>query len=307
MEEAIKLFIQENKNLLNNDLDPFLEKANRELTPNQVILLKEVLHDATIDFLGNLFNRKEKLDCSFGDFKATIYSVQQNSIMSLESLRELLLNHCTKVAVDLANQRIMLVVENERSPEQIFENEKLKNLFELYSNKTLEKAKNGVFEDFIHFITYHTVEKLGIKPIKEMIDWWKNKEIEDGYSLLGYYCNHAVYLCDKLIKERADNLTEEYAEYLFGEEQIDLTQAKENLYNLLYKKVFTHEFGHLVFDWVGETNREQKEKQANYFSSYINDGTIDKFIKEFTRRQPAVYHDPYLMGDVRADTLYKKI
>ena len=59
MEEAIKLFIKENKNLLDNDLESFLGKANRELTPNQVILLKERLHDATIDFLGNLFDKKE--------------------------------------------------------------------------------------------------------------------------------------------------------------------------------------------------------------------------------------------------------
>ena len=63
--------------------------------------------------------------------------------------------------------------------------------------------------------------------------------------------------------------------------------------------------GHLVFDWVGTKDREKQEKQANYFSSYINDGEMDDFIKEFTRRQPKEYRNPYLKGDTRAEDLYK--
>ena len=99
MEEVFKQFIKKNQDLINNDINQALEKANRELTLNQVILLKEILHDATIDFLGNLFDKKEKLAHSFGNFIVTIYSDKQNTTMNLEGLREILLNHSTKVAV----------------------------------------------------------------------------------------------------------------------------------------------------------------------------------------------------------------
>jgi hypothetical protein len=74
---------------------------------------------------------------------------------------------------------------------------------------------------------------------------------------------------------------------------------------LLMEKVLTHEFGHLVFKWTNQQDRYIQEKQANYFSSYINDGKIDGFIVDFTRRQPVEYHNPYLIGDKHADELYK--
>ncbi len=77
------------------------------------------------------------------------------------------------------------------------------------------------------------------------------------------------------------------------------------MFNLLYEKVFTHEFGHLVFDWVESTQREKREKQANYFSSYITDGKIDEFILWVTRQQPKEYNNPYLKGNLKAEDLYK--
>ena len=187
----------------------------------------------------------------------------------------------------------------------------LKDLFKKYSDKTLEKAKSGDFKDLIHFVAYHTIEKIGIKPKDEMVRLRKEiyKKIEEDKEkpeiekivkteALGCYVPNekAVYLCDELIKETAQ---------VNSDDNIDILSPQGCLYHTIYKKVFTHEFGHLVFDWVNSKNREIKEKQANYFSSYIIDGEIDEFIKEFTKIQPVEYHNPYLKGDNRVKNLYE--
>ena len=251
--------------------------------------------------------------------------------ITLESVRDYLLSKVVRFAVNYGKEKIIIVEIGDRQRD-IFEDnkqkERLKDLFDKYSDKTLEKAKSGDFKDLIHFVAYHTIEKTGVKPKEEMVrlrkEIYKNIEefnkdytwVEESFNtlkqdkekleiekieiieLLGCYVSKekAVYLCDELIKETAQ---------VNSDDQIDILSPQGCLYHTIYKKVFTHEFGHLVFDWVNSKNREIKEKQANYFSSYITDGEIDEFIKEFTKNQPTEYHNPYLKGNNRAKNLYE--
>ena len=118
-----------------------------------------------------------------------------------------------------------------------------------------------------------------------------------------------IWLCESLIKECADKLLDEYMQKLFPNSILsknDVNTARLSMEKLLFEKVLTHEFGHLVFKWTNQKDRAIEEKKANYFSSYINDGKLDGFIADFTRRQPVEYHNPYLLGDRCADELYKR-
>ena len=86
-------------------------------------------------------------------------------------------------------------------------------------------------------------------------------------------------------------------------------KIRDILFDFNHEKVFNNYNIDTLFEKFKYTlNRNSvadKEKQANYFSSYINDGTMDKFIKDFTKKQPKEYHNPYLKGDTRAEELYK--
>lgn len=181
-------------------------------------------------------------------------------------------------------------------------------MFEQYSNKTREKAEKGDFKDLIHFIMYHSVEKICEKDKEEMIRWRREKQEKENPSrseLLGCFTNNQVWLCGELIENKAKEVAKEYAVKLWGELKTNCVLLEKSIIELLYEKVFTHEFGHLVFDWTNAPKGEIREKQANYFSSYITDGEKDGFIVDFTKCQPKEYHNPYLIGDSRADNLYK--
>lgn len=323
----VKTFFENHKHerYLFDDVEVLIQVAKKELTQNNVLLLMEVLYNAKISFKEDCFSDKKCSVLTPYSKQIRLYSEKEYKNIELNDLKNLLLKNSVDVAFSVTGECV-LIIDLGQKGEEIFNKdeheEKLKTLFGAYSEKLFEKTKSGDIKDLIHFVAYHTIKKIGIKPKEEMIIWWEeyNKHTENRENvddlildnsktvkseLLGYYCNKEVYLCDELIREHARSLAEEFMGYCFGEEKPDLEKATENIYNLLYKNVFTHEMGHLVFDWVGTKDRKKQEKQANYFSSYINDGEIDDFIKEFTRRQPKEYRNPYLKGDKRAEDLYK--
>ena len=256
-ESKLKNFIKENISLIDEETEEawnelFKKLKNNALTNDFIVALVEV----GICFSPLKCYRTEKdgfYNCNNNDEK-----------LSLEEMRAKLLKDNNAIGVDYKNEKIYIVtIEENKNERNLFEENKqktkLEELFNKYSEKTLRKAEEGGFEDLIHFVLYHTIKKIGIKDKKDMIEWWKKKNgkienkdyMPDALEMLGYYCNNEVYLCDELIRKAADSLAKEYTSYLFGVEKLNLEKPKNKLYDLLYEKVFTHEFGHLVFDWVG--------------------------------------------------------
>lgn len=319
-----KKFIEDNINLINNNEWKAVFSLVKEHDNHFVNEFVEMMDSAKIGFLGLDVYKYNKAKNEFQNY--------DGQPIELDELRLFLLKHRVCVPIDYETEKIIIIGLEVRDSKPICETPRLAKLFNDYSKNTLEKAKSGNFKDLIHFATYHTIERIGLKKEDDMIEYrWreissdkaylselsgldltnvdlndntllsiKNKFIEkcnnkdlERSQLLGYYSNKEVYLCDELIKEKASLASPS-----------DLKKQAE-FFEQLYKKVFTHEMGHLVFDWVGSKNKEKQEKQANYFSSYINDGTMDKFIKDFTKKQPKEYRNPYLKGDTRAEELYK--
>ena len=324
----LRRFIEENDDLIDN-------ATNKESWKEVFYLVKEHDNHFVNEFIEMIDSARVEL-CGLDVYK---YNKDKDEFQNydgqpieLDKLKLFLLKHRVCVSIDYKTQKIIILGIEERNSNLICETPRLYKLFKQYSNITLEKAKSGNFKDLIHFVTFHSIEKIGLKSVDDMIEhrwgeicvdktylsklsgldltsvdlnenillpikkafiekcYYKDSEL---YQRLGYYSNNEVYLCDNLIKQVASMSSPS-----------DLKKQSE-FFEQLYKKVFTHEMGHLVFDWVWTKDREKQEKQANYFSSYINDGEIDDFIKKFTRRQPKEYRNPYLKGDTRAEELYK--
>lgn len=258
-------------------------------------------------------------------WKRTGVSLITNDIYKL---KEDLINFQVKVVVDYKGEKIKVFFINKKI-EAICENSEQKMYFDKFSEKTLEKAKNGGFKDLLHFINYHTIEKIKYVQEPEMRQLWlrideqliindkenglrideltndKENEKKNELRLLGFYREKNVYLCRDLIDIRAGVLQKTYEKELCCKCKNEFDLLYKSMFDLLYTKVFTHEFGHLVFDWVGTKDRVKAEKQANYFSSYITDGEIDEFILWFTKQQPKEYKDPYLIGNSKVEALYR--
>ena len=329
MNKKVKDFLLNHRDIINGlpvTWDEVYDCAKKELNTNEILYFALRLWAVDIYFewknlknididLGDDLEDFEIFGCCFRNktlvFKKLIkgedgkYCYETVKNFGLEKVRDFLLDNDVRVVVNNDDKEIFLIKLRKRNMETIWENNKQKKLFKEFSDKTLKKAKSGNFCDLIPFIEYHTIDKIVTKPKEEMENFRRTKEDSSVISILGCYCNNQVWLCDELIKKTANELTEEFAGYLYGKERTNLRKEKAKMKALLYKKVFTHEFGHRAFDWVCSTNREIKEKQANYFSSYITNGEIDDFILEMTRRQPEYYQNPYLKGDSRATSLYE--
>lgn len=302
-------FIEKNIGLIEQNTKGGLKKVfhlAKEHGNHFVNEFVELMDSVQIDYLGLDVYKYDKDKNSFYHEKIS---------KELEDIREFLLKHNVCISINIEDEKIIIVGVEQRNSNPICENPRLAKLFKQYSNITLEKAKSYNFKDLIHLVAYHSVNMICAKHEEDMrefrIDQYitekgDNAEIDykpDILDKLGCFNrkNNEIWLCDELIQNTAKELSKEYGEKLFG----DSSLSYELIEDLLYEKVFTHEFGHLVFDWVGTKNREKKEKQANYFSSYITDGSLDVFISDFTRRQPKEYHNQYLKGDKRAEDLYK--
>lgn len=327
----VEEFIKENIDLIeaNKWEEVFLKvkKENNKLI-NEFIYIIDTsdIHFSKLDISKKITNKFYKYTRDEKEFQN-----DSGQPLELDKLKLFLLKHRVCISIDYEAEKIIVVGIEVRNSNLICETPRLYKLFKQYSNITLEKAKGGGFKDLIHFITFHSIEKIGLKSVDDMIEhrwgelcsdkkylsklskldltsvdlnenillpikksfiekcYYKDLEL---YQRLGYYSNNEVYLCDNLIKQVASMSSPS-----------DLKKQSES-FEQLYKKVFTHEMGHLVFDWVGTKVREKQEKQANYFSSCINDGAMDKFIKDFTKKQPKEYRNPYLKGDTRAEELY---
>ncbi len=300
------------------------EKAiEHRLSRVEIIRLCRMIKDEGFYLDNNFLKEKgvediELTGCKLGGF----IHIYANKALRIElpqteqELRKLFLQYRFDLDVYYEEKEIDVLFVKKRKAD-IWEDKKQKEQFEMYSTITLQKAETKDFHDLLHFVAYHSVHKICNKSKEEMCRFrmmqykkqlgdeadplWRPIQSE----LLGYYEKDKVYLCPELIEKTADDLAKKYFGSLLGNEQIDLTEPNKAMQQLLYKKVFIHEFGHLVFDWAQAKDREVREKQANYFSSYITDGALDEFISDFTRKQPKEYHVPYLKGDKRAQNLYK--
>jgi hypothetical protein len=320
MTEELKTFVKSNKQLLNANTkeswEALLLKAKNESNKlvNDFIAMIDgaKIKSFGLDVYKYAKDKKEFQDCN-------------GQSIELSEIKLFLLKHKVCLSVTIEDEKIIIVGIEERTPDLIWENPRLANLFERYSNITLEKAKGGDFKDLIHFVEYHTLRKIRqknkedieniYKEIEETREEEEEKEssVNKGQRELDYLgcfvpalCE--IWLCGSLIKETANKLADEYMQKLFPNSSLlknDIEAAQLSMAKLLLEKVLTHEFGHLVFKWTNQQDGYIQEKQANYFSSYINDGKIDGFIVDFTRRQPVEYHNPYLIGDKHADELYK--
>ena len=312
------------KNFIENHID-HIEKNEWDevfssMANDMVVEFIQVLNKADVDFLSknqynlnNIFVRSTN-GCDISNVK----------LDSLESLQKLLLSHRVRIGVDYANEIITIIVFDQ-TKDPWGDNAKQAELFDYYSRKTFQKAKNGSFKDIIHFVMYHAIDKICLKPKRDIekqvqLDSSKNHFVEndsdspnkanesDITEYLGCFISDRceVWLCEELINECARQLAQnkEFVKKVIPGGDVDENSLFQTMQNTLYEKIFTHEFGHLVFSWGKSKKKEEREKQANYFSSYILDGKLDLFIKNFTNLQPVEYHNPYLIGDKRADSLY---
>ena len=330
--EELKTFIKSNE-----QFEQLLNGNTKESWKELLLKAKNESNKLVNDFIAMIYDAEIKISgldvYKYAKDKKEFQDCDGQPI-ELSKIKLFLLKHKVCLSVNIEDEKIIIVGIEERNPTQIWETPRLSRLFKEYSNITLEKAKSGNFKDLIHFVVYHTIKNIGVKSVDEMIEkrwldvcndkaylsklsgldlmsmdlnenilapikklFWEKCTYKDLelYQRLGYYCCNEVYLCDNLMKEIASLSSPS-----------NLVKQVE-IFEQLYKKVFTHEMGHLVFDWTGEADKSKKEKQANYFSSYINNGEIDDFIVAFTKKQPKEYRNPYLLGDTKAENLYKYI
>lgn len=323
LNQKVVEFIKKNIEIIeNNYWKKLLAEVNDKLSEKEQTYLFCVLYTAgvfkeEIKEKGFEFSETDKKIASFDNLeiyynKEEVYD-DINKISFLKSLKEFMLMYNSYVFVNYKDKKIDIIFYAKRNC-VIWGKDNQKELFEKYSKITLEKALNGDFKDLIHFVEYHSISKICVKTKEEMRDFrieqYKQengdnakKEYEpDALDKLGCFVHNSceVWLCDELIEENAKYFAKEYGENLFGNYNFPYELMK----NLLYEKVFIHEFGHLVFEWGDIKDRVVQEKQANYFASYITNGNMDGFIVDFTRRQPKEYHNPYLIGDKKVENLY---
>lgn len=321
----LKKFINDNIELINtNAWGKIYKKLNNESFAGEFWYIMRNIHkpgDGIFESLGKIDAQEKGL--------IDIYSpkgfLTDKQISTFKDLQEAMSTYysCAYVTCNDKEKKILVVLFDKRK--DITDVPCIKHYFKYYSNVLLRKAENGSFYDLIHFVEYHTLRKIRQKNKKDIEKIYKEVEepreeeegkelsINNGHRELDYLgcfvpalCE--IWLCESLIKETANELADEYIQKLFPNSSLlknALETAQSSMAKLLMEKVLTHELGHLVFKWTNQQDRYIQEKQANYFSSYINDGKIDGFIADFTRRQPAEYHNSYLFGDKRADELYK--
>lgn len=169
-------------------------------------------------------------------------------------------------------------------------------------------------EDMFKINTYEYEEKLNNKDINQISEL-NRRDIKTSFinirrvDLLGCYIKRKGKddkLISELIKKREDLRTEELnhviclcidnMEYFMEQETF-----KEDSIFTLYETVLSHELGHLVFSYLnieGATSKERKfkERQANYFSSYVFSSELDYFINKVTKHQSSDYRNPLLLS-----------
>ena len=172
-----------------------------------------------------------------------------------------------------------------------------------YEEKLNNKEINQISELNRHdiktsFVNIRRVDLLGCyikrkgkddKLISELIKKIKADKVllestEEKKELKEEELNHVICLC-------IDNM-----EYFMEQEAF-----KEDFIFTLYEAVLSHELGHLVFSYLdieGATSKERKfkERQANYFSSYVFSSELDYFINKVTKHQSSDYRNPLLLS-----------
>ena len=121
--------------------------------------------------------------------------------------------------------------------------------------------------------------------------------------------NEVKALSGKAIKEYFGLDDDEYRNTDKGQELVDFYGD----YYQVLNKVFTHELGHAVFDCISNKSRIIKERQANYFTSVVYGGKIDKILNAYYNMVGSYYKEPlllshrYLMSDKEYDEKWSEL
>ena len=182
-------------------------------------------------------------------------------------------------------------------------------------------------EDMFKINSYEYEEKLNNKDINQISEL-NRRDIKTSFvnirrvDLLGCYIKRKGK-DDKLISELIKKIKADKVLLESTEEKKDLKEEevnhviclcidnmkyfmeqeafKEDSIFTLYEAVLSHELGHLVFSYLdieGATSKERKfkERQANYFSSYVFSSELDYFINKVTKHQSSDYRTPLLLS-----------
>ncbi len=140
-------------------------------------------------------------------------------------------------------------------------------------------------EDMLkHILKTKRSKQENINDILQSGQWSTKIECISDLELLGSYKDKTIYLCIDHINDIFKELNE------FDSEKWDDV-------DILYKKVFYHELGHLIFEKANTckcVSKQTKERQANYIASDATNSSIDSYIEDITKLQPVEYHNPLL-------------
>lgn len=143
------------------------------------------------------------------------------------------------------------------------------------------KNKEDMFK---HILKTKRCKQSNIDDILQSGQWSTKIECISDLELLGSYQDKTIYLCiDHII-----DLFKELSEF-------DCEKWDDEF--ILFKKVFYHELGHLIFEKANNckcVSKQTKERQANYIASDATNSLIDSYIEDITKLQPAEYHNPLL-------------
>ena len=150
-----------------------------------------------------------------------------------------------------------------------------------------KNLKNGAFSIIRKMETMGIyVKKMSIEKLKnynKLREKFENHRLNDKVVEL----NNIIFICP----ENQDFFYNKLSEI----DKKVLTKYK------LFLLVFSHEIGHLIFNYINIKNRRIKERQANLVSSFLNNGLYDNEIKLKTDQQLNEYHEPLLISSKMLD------
>ena len=116
----------------------------------------------------------------------------------------------------------------------------------------------------------------------------KDKQIE----ILGIDLHEKI---EEILKREYEKITSDIIDLFKELNEFDYEKWDDE--DILYKKVFYHELGHLIFEKANTckcVSKQTKERQANYIASDATNSLIDSYIEDITKLQPVEYHNPLL-------------
>ncbi len=186
--------VSKNKDLIlnlpkKNNLIKVINKAYRELSKEDFFDFVDLLRDEDVQGIS-------KTECCGVKYiELYFFDGDSISINDIDNLKEQLINYHVNVMVDYERENIKIFFLYKKDKD-VCENNEQRAWFNKYSAITLDKAKKGEFADLLHFIFYHTVEKIKYVNEGEMIRLWaKVDELSvNNYTsvLWGFYSNKEI-------------------------------------------------------------------------------------------------------------------